>query len=343
MHLITSKKLSLPKVYYIYDRNEIKDIPIGIPFIVGDKETEEHIIRLMEYESLYQAALKTGYPFNFRRILRDNGYYDLESFSYGCGAYMEITSDGIIGGDGDDFDLDILELHSFHGSIDSFKRYIRDNSAYVNIEVLKNLNVFPVWMDKIEEAISTNIHNFAVFNNNMYNKKLEGCYGALELTSPSKNLIIIDISSSIPKACSSIFLALSKNLEEAFYADILITGSKSTLYEYENLHSLDIKTIYSQNEMDNDQLYFKKIVSTHKKYKTCICMGDNDSPSHNWSNSFNKGSKRISREDGKKICKWEIDHVISFHTKGVENLAAYLDWFTFKTEERIEDWVTYLA
>lgn len=94
----------------------------------------------------------------------------------------------------------------------------------------------------------------------MYNKKLDGMYGEIDLVS-NRNLIIIDISGSIPKAISSTILVLCKNLAENFYADILITGSKSTLYYYENLHELILKPFYKENGIDNDQVWFRKLVS----------------------------------------------------------------------------------
>ena len=90
--------------------------------------------------------------------------------------------------------------------------------------------------------------------------RLDGVYGGIEIKSPNRNLIIIDISGSIPKGVSSTCLILSKNLAESFYADILITGSKSTIYSYEDLGSLNIEAIYNENGMENDQAYFKKLV-----------------------------------------------------------------------------------
>ena len=97
-------------------------------------------------------------------------------------------------------------------------------------------------------------------------------------------------------------------MAESFYADLLITGSKSTLYPYENLHELNVTTIYEENGMDNDQIYFKNLVTTDaKNYKTAIIFGDNHHPGYTWSNIYNRNSKTISDEDGKKMCKWNID------------------------------------
>lgn len=331
--LLESTKLTLPKVYFITNREEIKDLPIGVPFIYGDKKREPYLIRILEYEVLYLQALKSGYPFNFKQILKDNGFLDIEDFGYGDSVYMEFTTEGLINEDGT-----LNEFTKLEDSEESFKRYIKDSAVYVDVQKLKELNVFPIWLDTIEKAIHTNIHNFAVFNNNMYNKKLEGMYGGLELTSPNKNLIIIDISGSIPRGVSSTCLNLAKNLAETFYADLIITGSISTLYNYEEIYKLDVEKAY-ENGMNNDQAYFKKIVSEDERhYKTAIVFGDNDSPCNSW----NSGDKQISIADGKKLCKWKVDKLISFHTKGTDHLAAYGTWFSPIEEERISEWVKYL-
>lgn len=344
MKLLESRKFMLPSVYFITDREKVKDIPIGVPFIYGDLSSEEQLIRILEYEILFQRAVSSGYPFNFKKILKDNGYIDLEDFDFYHPLFFEATSEGL--DKEDEFgDVCLSELSSLGDSKGAFKKYIKDSAVYVDIDKLKSLNVFPVWLDTIETAIHTNIHNFAVFNNNMYNKKLEGMYGGIDLVSPSKNLIVIDISASIPKGVSATCLALAKNLTETFYADLLITGSKSTLYSYENLHTLNIDTIYEENGMDNDQIYFKKLLTAdHRTYKTAIVFGDNHTPCQTWSNKYNTRTKPISRDAGKKMCKWEVEKVISFHTSNssTDQLAGYADWFSPKETEYIKNWVKYL-
>lgn len=341
MKLLESKRMTLPKVYFVSDRESISEIPPGVPFIYGDPSMEERMIRVLEYEILFQEAMKTGYPFNWRKILLENGYEDIESFyGYGGTVWMEYTSVGL------DLDEEVDPkdvLTDLSKTIPEFKKFIKDSVAYVDVKKLKALNVFPVWLDTIEDAVSTNVHNFAVYNNNMYNKKLEGMFGALDLVSPARNLIIIDISGSIPRGVSSTTLLLAKNLAETFYADLLITGSKSTLYAYENLHELDVEYIYEQNGMDNDQVWFRKLVtSEEKKYKTAIIFGDNHSPCYDWYNKYNVDTRTISREDGQKMCKWEVEKIISFHVDSNTQLAGYGDWFTPKDVEHIEDWVHYL-
>lgn len=335
MKLLKSEKFTLPQVFFITDKKEIKDLPKGVPFIFGDPIIEKYLIRILEYEVLFQAALKSGYPFNFRKILLENGYDDVKKFPYQITSYMEFDTDHIP----DKFEgTDEIKLTELGPNANRLRDYIKDSAAFVDVNKLKELNVFPVWMNKIEDAINTNLHNFAAFNPNMYNKKLDGMYGGIELTSPDKNLIIIDISASIPKAVGSTCLTMSKNLAEAFYADVLLTGAQSVLFPYENLHELDVETAYDMYGNNNECKMFRQLVTENpKKYKTAVVFGDNHSPCGSWG-----GSPRISREDAQKLCKWEVEKVISFHTTSNRELAGYADWFSPNEVEYISDWVRYV-
>jgi hypothetical protein len=332
MELLQSKNLKLPTLYFITNREEIKELPIGVPFIHGDESVKDHIIRMLEYEILYQKAIKSGYPFDFKKILEENGYKNLKKFDYSNPTYFECVDTKT---STEKVDLSSAE---YLGEGEKFAQYIEDAAVYVDITKLKELNIFPVWLENIEKALTVNIHNFAMFNPNMYNKKLDGMYGGMDFTSPDKNLIIIDISGSIPKGVSSTCLALAKNLMESFYADLLITGTISTLYPYEEVSELDINTIYEVNGMDNDQVYFKELLSKdERRYQTAVVFGDNHTPCQIWN-----GSGTISREEGKKLCKWEITKLVSLHTNSTTEIAGYADWFEPKEVEKVGNWVKYL-
>lgn len=335
MRLLESKRLNLPKVFFISNREEIKDLPIGIPFIFGDENSENYLIRMLEYEVLWQSAMKTKYPFNFKKLLKENGFIDIQDFEYSHPLYLEFTTDKFIS----EFEINgELSLPLIESQTCKLKDYVRDSSCIVDIEKLKSLNVFPVWLNQIEDAVKVNIHNYATFNSNMYNKKLDGFYGALEMTSPNRNLIIIDISGSIPKQVSSTCLTLAKNLVETFYADLMITGSITTLYPYEEIHLFDISTAYEVNGMGNESLHYRKLVTSDvRNYETVIAFGDNHSPCDLW-NSKN----HISEEDAKKICKWNVKKLISFHTSSDKEIAGYATFFSPLEIEKVKNWVSYL-
>jgi hypothetical protein len=336
MKLLKSSKFKLPTLYFISDRKEIQELPPGVPFIYGDIQDEQYIIRILEYEVLWLKAKESGMPFNFKKILIDNGYEDLINYGHSLTTYIDYTSSTIT--NGDDWDIDSSKQLN---NSNIFKEYIKDSTVYVDIQKLKDLHIFPVWLDTIEKAVETNIHSFATFNFNMYNKKLDGMYGALEFTNPKRNLIIPDISSSIPKAVSTITLLMAKNMAESFYADVLVTGAISVLYPYEMLHTLNVEEVYRKIGMNNEQKYFKRLLTSEEKhYNTAIAFGDNNHPGDRWS----EGDSYISDEQGKKMCKWKVDKMISFHTDGTNRLAGYLRWFDVpeKNIQRISNWMKYL-
>jgi len=336
MELLTSKKFKLPTIYFITNRKEIKELPIGIPFIYGDESVKDNLIRILEYEILYQRALATGLPFNFKKILEDEGYA-IQDYEWCETVYVNYSTSGNVNSIKDDDDLKLEQIQHSLG----IRQYINDAVAILDIQVIKNLNIFPIWLDNIEEAVKTNIHNFSVYNPNMYNKKLDGMYGSIELTSPKKNLFIFDISRSIPKGIGSTFLAMGKYLGETFYADILITGRKSVLIPYEELHTITIDTAYKQWGNGQENNMFKKLLTSDtKQYGTVICYGDNNHPGDDW----HSDGSCISDEDGKKLCRWAIDKLISLHTEGTRYLAGYSRWFDVEEKDitRVNNWIKYL-
>lgn len=334
MELLKSNKFKLPTLFFISDRNDIQKLPIGTPFIYGDEQNKPNIIRLLEYEVLYRKAKATGLPFNFKMILENNGFDDLTFFDHCDSVYMDYVTEDNYNIDGSDFDIDKLTPDSI-----SFNEYVKDCTAIVDINVLKNLKIFPTWLDNIELALSTNIHNFITYNDYMYNKKLDGMYGGLELRSPNRNLLVIDISRSIPKAIGTTLMTLSKWMGETFYCDILITGKSTLFVPYEEIYLMNIDEIYSKYGNSQECSEFRKIITTDiKNYDTCIVFGDHHSVCDDWCS----GSKRISREDGQKLCKWNINKLLCFHTTSNYYVPGFADWFSPNEIEHIENWVEYL-
>lgn len=342
MKLLKSRRgIPIPKVFFVSDRSEIKSIPLGVPYFYGDAEIEEAVIQMLEYELLFQRAKATKLPLNFEAIMKKEGYYnaDFDQKEQMLGKLGLSNKEAKM---------------STESGYKEFANFMKGASYYVDIGVLKSLKIMPVWMESLEQAITVNTTNFVEFDHNMYSKKLDGIYGGVKLKSPERNLIIIDISGSIPRNVSKTCLILAKNLSESFYADILITGSKSTLYTYEEIEGLDVSKVYDENETDNDQTYFKRLLSgSERKYNTLIVFGDEDSPNWPWYNNFNNNSKEMDDEQGQELNKWTVNKIVSFHTSyeylskhypeepEMKKVAAYGRWFKCedKNISHMEDWV----
>lgn len=330
MKKLESKKFKLASIWLITSRAEKTLLPPGVNYIVGDERDEPYIIRLLEYEVLYNRALATGLPFDFKKILKDNGY-NLVEIEWHIPPYIDCTSEEGY----EDIEPEEVELLENTGTM--FKKYIEDCGAYVDLDVLKRLRIITYWLDLIDESLRTNIHSYALYNPYMYNKKLEGMYGNVDITTAKRNLLIIDISNSMTKAISTTCLLLSKTKAETFHADILITGKISVLYPYEILYSLDVEKIYEEVGMSNEGDYFTKLLSEPREYGTAVVFGDNDHPGF-------YASKQISDADGKKLCKWKVDKIISLHKDSNTILAGYARWFNVPKENitYVSDWVKYL-
>lgn len=329
MELLTSKKFKIPDAIFITDRNEISEIPKGTPYLWGDEEDKEYFIRLLEYEVLYRRCMQSGLPFNWKKILEDNGYTP-EYVEDGHPLYFDYneSEEGF-----EECEEDELEPLDFTGEV--FKRYMNDCTAIIDMQKIRDLNLFPVMLEVLDDAILTNIHNFLLWNPHMYSKKLDYVSGGFELTAPARNLIICDVSSTMTKGIATSTLLMSKSHGESFYADILVTGARTILYPYEILHTLDVDRVYEECGQSNEGDMFKALVMQPRKYGNAIVYGDNDHPG-------GYSTRKISDEDGKKLCKWEINKLISFHKDSNIELAGYSRWFSPKETEKISDWCKYL-
>lgn len=333
MQLIQSKKIPLPMIYLVEDEGDLLQLPLGIPYIRGSSKSYNYYVRLLEFEVLLKTALASKLPFRWEYILQQNGYKNFRKFkaeSSDGGVVIRGTSPSI---------QDEYSITSTPGV--DLGKYVADISYQVDIEYLKNLKIIPTWFAKdVEEAVKVNILNSITYNPTLFNKKLNLMSGAPEYSIPQKNLIIIDVSGSIPVSISKACLLLSKTMATQFYADLIITGRISTFYDYTEVDGLDVDGIYELHGNDNDQTYFKNILKEgYRKYNTAIVFGDNHNPSDSW-----QYSKKMSIEEGQNLCNWEVQKIMSFHVTSNDLIAGYARWF--KTDPSqityMKSWVHYL-
>lgn len=332
MKKLTSGRIQLPEIVFITDMKERALLSTGVHFILGLPGEEEFYIRLLEYEALWQAAIDTKLPFNFKLLLEEAGFTDLFEESRDKTLYVDYIAEQF---DDDDLEYEEIALINYRYN---FRELIKDISCYVDINKLRQLKLIPsVIIDHIEPNLLKNTHDFITYDLAAYNKKLDGFYGAASLTTHLKNIIIIDISASIPKAVATATLLMGKNHGLRYYCDILITGTKSFIVPFEEVYNMDVEKIYAEAGGGNERKDFKKLMGIKKLYDSAIVYGDNNHPGESWA----KGEKKMSDEEGKKLCKWKINKLISLHTDDATNLAGYARWFIPKETIRISNWVQY--
>ncbi len=329
MKLIQSSRVNLPIIYLVENESELISLPLGIPFIRGASSDYNEYVRLLEWEVLLRSALATGLPFRWEQLLREAGYDNL----YTTVAYSEqcvyINDESVITVDGT---IDPVVPSS------TISDFIADISYQVDSEVLKNLKVIPTWFsEKIEDAIKSNIMNSITWNPGLYNKKLDNVTGDISISTQDRNLIIIDISGSIPKSIAKATLLLSKTMSTQFFADLLITGARSGLFDYSEVGDLDVNQVYTDYGQNNECKDFRKIVSEARNYDNVIVFGDNHTPLDKWN------APAISQKQAYEICKFNVNKIFSFHTTNFNKLAGYAEMFNCSNVEHVQDWVKHLA
>ena len=95
---------------------------------------------------------------------------------------------------------------------------------FVDFDKLSDLKILPVWLDDLKQAIQTNIIDEVIFDPTAFNKQLGLNVGSSTVKHNMKNLLILDISSSMPKSVVITITQLAK----------LFICSRGTIYNIIN-------------------------------------------------------------------------------------------------------------
>lgn len=131
------------------------------------------------------------------------------------------------------------------------------------------------------DCIKTNVVTGTLWSEG-WNKKKGAALGNFDRTGELRNLIIVDISGSIPIGISSTMLTLIDTLRSQVHADLIITGSKSRFYPYEG-ELPSPQEIRNTIDRGNEAKEFYAILRDHiagHHYGHVISFGDNDCPAH---------------------------------------------------------------
>lgn len=306
---IVSKKVDLPVIYLIENEGDYKQIPLGIPYILGHQSELPFIRIFLEFQTLYKSCLKTGIPIKWLDCLKKIGYNPSNIKNYKLQSGGEYWSS----------DTDVANTIS----VDDFI----EDSYFVDFDKLSDLKILPVWLEDLKSSIETNIINEVTFDPTAFNKQLGMNIGAGAVKTHKKNLLILDISGSIPDSIRLTIIQLSKLMSKRFYADVIFTGGSTVFLDYEDVMTKNITDITDKISRSNEGEQFRRIVEQHKEYNTCISFGDDDSPQ-----AFSKV--------GELKPNFQIETLYSLHTKkDSDDLTGYCKCFKPKTTIKIKDWV----
>lgn len=308
---IVSKKVELPVIYLVENQEDYNTLPKGIPYIIGSKEDLKFITIFLEFQVLYKSCLKTGLKIKWLDMLSRIGYKsNLRQYTLQSGGEYWNGDKG-----------------TSNVSVDQFI----EDQYLVNFDKLAELKILPVWLDDIRSSIEANIIDEVIFDPTAFNKQMGMNIGTGAMKHNKKNLLILDISGSIPDAIRLTIIKLSRLMSKKFYADVIFTGGQTIFLEYEEVMTKDIDNITSKISRNNEGAMYKEIVEVPRDYNTCICFGDDDSPM-----GYNNCGTIKNR--------FTVETLYSLHTdtRKSDKLTGYCKVFRPYTTIKVKDWVTTL-
>lgn len=197
----------------------------------------------------------------------------------------------------------------------SIEQYAGDLSAYVNIEVIQSLHLMPQFIGDILDCVRVNLVSANKWSEG-YNKKLGATVGNFNRSSQLPNLIILDVSESIPRGISATMLALIDTLRTQCNAELIITSTCSKYY------GLNDKLPTPQELRDtfgygNESGMFIDILNTRvagRHFGHVFSFGDYDTPSY--------GRLRC---ENTKIEKVHHFHTIKLYSTGYAKWCKMVD------------------
>lgn len=287
MRRVHIKGVPIPEMYAVKSGSrEVGDaIALGIPFVVWDG-SDEDLVKLI----LLRACQKLFPSIDWYKVLNIKSYtrpvviVPGGKIDYG---ERELTEDDI----NDNGVHDSAETwREFNGTCNGNQHldiddFVGDLDNYVNVEKLDELNMLPSFISDITATITNEPYG------NMwtegYNKKRKAMLGNFLAKPEDKNLIILDVSGSIPGGIAATMISLIDTLRHRAHADLIITSSTSKFYPFgEELPSP--KQIRAEFGWANESWRFFEILKSLNgaEYSNVISFGDYDSPGEEFNKDF---------------------------------------------------------
>lgn len=207
------------------------------------------------------------------------------------------------------------EDYVFYADPVSIQDYIGDLSSGVDIKALQELALLPSFMGDIADMIRKNLSNNLRWTEG-YNKKVSQCIGRFNRARQLPNLLIIDVSNSIPDGIAATMLTLADTLRSEADAELIITSKRSGYYGQDDKLP-DPQTLRSYYGRSNESAEFLGILQKYiagREFGHVISFGDCDNPGrtdqidlsgtkvhavhhyHTWSDSLPTGYARWVEE-----------------------------------------------
>lgn len=202
----------------------------------------------------------------------------------------------------------------------SLRDYMADEMSAVNVEQLQALGLLPTFLSDVTDAIRTNLLSSMRWRDG-WNKRLACALGEFSVGTKAPNLIILDISGSIPSGISSTMLQLVDTLRSQAEADLIVTGG-SSYYWPASAELPSPEWIRANISCGNEAIMFYRILRERlagRHFGNVISFGDNDCPAV-------YKDYQICDDDDTCGIGIRVDRVMHFHTWRDETKTGYAKW-----------------
>jgi hypothetical protein len=211
--------------------------------------------------------------------------------------------------------------------------YIGDMSSYVNIEMLQRLRLMPAFIGNILDCVKINVGS-GIHWAEGYNKRRGLPIGRYNASGQLPNLVILDVSGSIPRGISATMISLIDTLRTQLSADLIITSTNSRFYpmgsELPTPQRIRDMFGYGNEQSDFFGILTKNIRGKH--YGHVFSFGDNDTPYYA---DFLKHPEQWSLEGT------VVEHVHHYHTgKWGNGKTGYAKWCHMLSKPPLEEYDT---
>lgn len=200
------------------------------------------------------------------------------------------------------------------------EEFCADELSHVNVEQLQALGFLPAFMSDIADAIRTNLLTSMRWRDG-WNKRLGCALGDFSVGTKAPNLIILDISGSIPRGISATMLELIDSLRSQAEADLIVTGGSSYYWPA----SAELPTpgwIRANVDCGNEAVMFYRILRERlagRHFGNVISFGDNDCP-------VDFAYRTNEKPDEDAAMGITVDRVMHFHTWSRNTRTGYAKW-----------------
>lgn len=173
----------------------------------------------------------------------------------------------------------VPDYEEFHVDRMSIQQYVGDLSSSVDIDALQKLGLLPKFVGDVTDCIKHNVSQSMRWTEG-YTKKLGFPLGKFKCKAELPNLIIIDVSHSIPDGIAATMLTLADTLRSQCNAELIITSHRSGYYPI-GAELPKPQTLRDYYGRSNESVEFWGIMKKHiagREFGHVISFGDNDNP-----------------------------------------------------------------